>query len=292
MLLGPFVARFARATFVIPGRGSTLTTFVAPAQLLDGPFFTGSFFLGGRNGCSYKFCDVREQFAQDIDIGADKRLAQANFLLQATSGPHLPALDKRDDNPALAGAGSTPGAVDIGLMILGWIEVDHRGNAIDMDSSGGHIGGDECMYTAFFEVAQGIAALALAASTVDRYGRDPVAHQLFGQAVGAVAGSAKHNGRAHGLNRRGCQGDALGLGDLPKHMRGGRNVGGFFTAFVARRVGLVIAGQLGDIAVEGCREQHGLAVLGGLVEQAAHGGGKPHVGHAIGFVQDDVGNGL
>ena len=50
---------------------------------------------------------------------------------------------------------------------------------------------------------------------------------------------------------------------------------------------LVAAGELGDVAVERGREQQGLAVRQGAVEQALDGGEEPHVGHAVGLVDDD-----
>ena len=53
---------------------------------------------------------------------------------------------------------------------------------------------------------------------------------------------------------------------------------------VANRVTLVVAGENFDGAVEGRREQHRLAAVGRLVEQAAHLGKESHVGHAVGFV--------
>lgn len=49
-------------------------------------------------------------------------------------------------------------------------------------------------------------------------------------------------------------------------------------------IGLVVVGQLGDLSVEGGGEQNGLAAPRGLVENAAHRGEEPHVGHAICFV--------
>ncbi len=56
---------------------------------------------------------------------------------------------------------------------------------------------------------------------------------------------------------------------------------------VARRVLLVATHQAVDRAVERGREEEGLARLGGLVEQLLHDGQESHVGHAVGFVDDD-----
>ena len=56
---------------------------------------------------------------------------------------------------------------------------------------------------------------------------------------------------------------------------------------VADRVALVAAGDDADVAVERGREEDGLALLGGGVEDAAHRGQEAHVGHPVGFVDHD-----
>ena len=70
-------------------------------------------------------------------------------------------------------------------------------------------------------------------------------------------------------------------------MVGQRDVGGRLADLVTHWIVLVVAGELGDVAVERCREQHGLAIVAGLVQQAADSGHEAHVGHAIGFVEND-----
>ena len=56
---------------------------------------------------------------------------------------------------------------------------------------------------------------------------------------------------------------------------------------VARRVALVALHQTVDGAVEGGGEEERLAVGGRAVEQRLHCGQEAHVGHAVGFVDDD-----
>ena len=80
--------------------------------------------------------------------------------------------------------------------------------------------------------------------------------------------------------------DAVGVGHAPEAVgdlalllqRLGLVVGG---------VGLVVAHQHVDVAVERGREEHRLALLVGQVEQAPHLGEEAHVGHAVGLVDDD-----
>ena len=56
---------------------------------------------------------------------------------------------------------------------------------------------------------------------------------------------------------------------------------------VALRVALVAADERVDRAVERRGEQQRLAVLGRVVEDLLHDGQEAHVGHAVGFVDDD-----
>ncbi len=56
---------------------------------------------------------------------------------------------------------------------------------------------------------------------------------------------------------------------------------------MADRVALVAAGDHADVAVERGREQDGLTLLRGGVEDATHGGEESHVGHPVGFVDHD-----
>ncbi len=71
-------------------------------------------------------------------------------------------------------------------------------------------------------------------------------------------------------------------------MRSGLDVGSFLADLVAHGVALVVAGELGDVAVERRREQHGLTVRRGLVEQAPDRRHEAHVGHPVGLVEHDL----
>jgi nitrate/nitrite transporter NarK len=51
---------------------------------------------------------------------------------------------KCDDSALFAGAGGAAGAVEIVLVISWCIDVDDKGNAIDVNTAGGNIGCDKC----------------------------------------------------------------------------------------------------------------------------------------------------
>ena len=50
---------------------------------------------------------------------------------------------ERDDDAGLAGAGGAARAVQVGLVVLGRVEVDDHVDVVDVDAAGGHVGGDE-----------------------------------------------------------------------------------------------------------------------------------------------------
>ena len=62
----------------------------------------------------------------------------------------------------------------------------------------------------------------------------------------------------------------------------------YFANFVGDWAVLVVPGDLGCVAVESGRKHDGLAVGGGLIEDAPNRGEKTHVGHTVGFVDDNL----
>ena len=244
---------------------------------------TSLFALGGGELSNGR----RSQLPDGGQVGARYRLVEADVALQATGVPFLVGLDEGDHHTVLTSTGGSTGTVDVGLVILGRVVVDDRGHAIDVDAAGRHVGGHQCVHAATGEVGECSGALALAASTVDGGGFDLGAGQLLGETVGAVPGPAEDDGRPGGSHGFGGQVHPGGLVDRPEEMGGRSDVGRFVADLVTHRIVLVVAGQLGDVAVQRRREQHGLAVVGRLVEQASDGGHEAHVGHPVGLVEDD-----
>ena len=170
--------------------------------------------------------------------------------------------------------------------MAGRVELQHAGHAVDVDAAGGDVGGHEHVHVAPTERTEGPLALALAAVAVDGLGAHAGLVQLLRQPLGAVAGAAEDDGRPGPLDDRGGHLDAVGVGDGPEAVR---DVAPLLDrdGLVVGRVGLVVPDEHVDVAVERGREQHRLARLVGHVEQAPHLGEEPHVGHAVGFVDDD-----
>ena len=170
-------------------------------------------------------------------------------------------------------------------MVLRGVEVDDRGHPVDVDAAGGHVGGNQGVYPSLREVGQCPSALSLAAAAVDGSRLDPGLAELSGQPVGSVPGPAEDDCGPRSADGVGGDIPAIRLGDVPEDVMGRRDVGGLLADLVAHRIALVVACQPGHVAVEGGREQHGLAEVGCLVEQATDGRHEAHVGHAVRLVE-------
>ena len=85
----------------------------------------------------------------------------------------------------------------------------------------------------------------------------------------------------------GCHRHPVLAGDAPEQVLDVRSVGVVVNDVVACRIGLIVADERLDLGSHGGREQHHLPVGCGAVEETAHRGEESHVGHAVGFVDDD-----
>ena len=133
-------------------------------------------------------------------------------------------------------------------------------------------------------------ALALAAPAVNRLGGDTASAELLRETVGTVTGTGEHDGRPESLDDVRGGRDTLFAIDEPEVVLGGVHVGTLRADFVAHRVVLEVGDELGDRAVERGREQQHLTLARSLLDDATHGGQEAHVGHLVGFVDDDGGN--
>src|SRR5947208_924228 len=73
------------------------------------------------------------------------------------------------------GARGAADAVDVGLRDVGYIEVDHVRDVVDVDATRGDVGGDQHPRLTGLEAAQRTLARVLRLVAVDRIGGDPVA---------------------------------------------------------------------------------------------------------------------
>jgi hypothetical protein len=106
----------------------------------------------------------------------------------------VPLVGGYESDPDALGAGASgaPDAMDVGVAVVGRIEVDHVRDPRDVDPPGGDIGGDENVDRARLEACERLLALALGLVAVHRHGVDAVPAQAFDQPVSAVLGADEH----------------------------------------------------------------------------------------------------
>ena len=222
------------------------------------------------------------QVAGLVDVGG-----LVHELLDLVELVHVLLSHKRNGPAQLAGAARTANAVDIVGRLGRHVKVHDVAHVADVDAAGEHVGCHQHVDGTVAEGRKGTLALSLAAVAVNRGGLDALALQTTAAAVGAVLGAHKDDGalRALLLEELGQQ-IVLGLDGHREYKlvdgvggrRGGRDLH-------ARRV----AHQVGDLAhgllVERGREQQRLTLGRRLAHNAADGGQKAHVEHAVGLVQ-------
>ena len=194
---------------------------------------------------------------------------------------------KRNGPAQLAGAARTANAVDIVGRLGRHVKVHDVAHVANIDAAGEHVGCHQHVDGAVAEGRKRALALGLAAVAVNRGGPDALALQTTAAAVGAVLGAHKDDSalRTLLLEELGQQ-VVLGLDRHREHKlvdgvggrRGGRDL---HASRVAHQVGDLAHGLL----VERRREQQRLALGRRLAHNAADGGQKAHVEHAVGLVE-------
>ena len=194
---------------------------------------------------------------------------------------------KRNGPAQLAGAARTANAVDIVGRLGRHVKVHNVAHVANVDAAGKHVGCHQHVNGTVAEGRKGTLALSLAAVTVNRGGLDALALQTTAAAVGAVLGAHKDDRALRALlfEELGQQ-VVLGLDGHREHKLvdgvGGRR--GRCDLHASR-----VAHQVGDLAhsllVKCGREQQRLALGRRLAHNAADGGQKAHVEHAVGLVE-------
>ena len=194
---------------------------------------------------------------------------------------------KRNGPAQLAGAARTANAVDIVGRLGRHVKVHDVAHVANVDAAGENIGCHQHVDGAVAEGRKRALALGLAAVAMNRGGLDALTLQTTAAAVGAMLGAHKDDGalRALLLEELGQQ-VVFGLDGHREHKlvdgvggrRGGRDL---HASRIAHQVGDLAHGLL----VERRREQQRLALGRRLAHNAADGGQKAHVEHAVGLVE-------
>lgn len=73
-----------------------------------------------------------------------------------------------------SGAAGAANAVDVGLGLVGDVDIDDKGDVFDIHSTGCDIGCDKNGKSSFFEFLEGALPLGLRSVAVDRFGFEAV----------------------------------------------------------------------------------------------------------------------
>ena len=178
----------------------------------------------------------------------------------------------------------------VGQFVLGDLVVDDVGDVVDVDPTGGHIGGDQYVDPAGTEGFQRLLAGYLPQVAVHGPDGETAFGKLVGDLLGGALGASEDHGRAAstGLQYPGYEFDLVQrVGAVDELLgqvvdRGGvrrlrPDVGGL----VHER-----AGQRDDRIRHRRREQHRLPLVGDLAQDAFDVGQEAEVEHFVGLVQD------
>ena len=104
---------------------------------------------------------------------------------RALQAPHLELLvpqHQGDHDARLAGAGGAARAVEVGLVVVGRVEVDHAVDVVDVDAPGGHVGGHQHGQLAAAKSARAFSRAAWRRSPWMAAALTPSRMQLLGEA--------------------------------------------------------------------------------------------------------------
>ena len=170
-----------------------------------------------------------------------------------------------------AGAAGTADAVHVGLGVVRDVVVDDVGDAVDVETTRGDIGGDEDVERARLQLADGAFTLRLHDVAVDRGGGETTRAQLLGQLLGGLLGAHEDDHRLEGLDLEDAsQGVELAL---MRHLHVALGDVGAVCVLDLTVISTgslqVLLGDLADRARHGRREQRDLLVLGGVARGCA-----------------------
>ena len=193
-----------------------------------------------------------------------------------------------------AGATGASNAVHVVLGVHGYVEVDHRVDALDVDAAAHHVRGDKHLDLALAEPLEGLLARLLRAVRMHHVHLEACALKDLRDIIHAVLGAAEdqhalrlHAGAAAGPDERLKKLRLLALRNGAEMLLYG--VGGLTHARDLHVGGVPqqrVDGAL-DAGWNGCREEQRLVLLGQGVHDAPDAGPEAHVEHAVRLVKHE-----
>ena len=176
--------------------------------------------------------------------------------------------------------------MDVDFRILRHLIVDDGGQILDIQSTSGHVGGDQHAATAVGEAHQHLIALALLQIAMQCQHRNIAGAQGIMHRLTLALGVTEHHagvGLEVGQDLQQGRSPSAALYLEETLIDVAAVVGGLDTDFDG--IFLHLGADPGDFIRIGGGEEQGLASLGGLADHINHHIGKAHVQHPVGFVQ-------
>ena len=236
----------------------------------------GADFLGVGELCAFEMPSA-------VFGGEDDAFDGADFGL-------LTDMYNADARTAFAGAAGASGTVDVAFDVVRETVVDDVCQVVDIEASGGNVGGDEELRTVLAELLHGQVALGLCQVAVEGLGVVAVADEVVGDFLGLHAGAAEDDGIDAGIVvDNALEGGifVLGLDEII-------DVVDMLRPFVARAddnllvVVEIAFGNPFNLGPHGGGEEEGVAVGRDAGENLVDAFGESHVQHLVGLVEDHI----
>ena len=192
------------------------------------------------------------------------------------------------DGLALAtGTAGTADTVNVGFGIVRNVVVHHVGDALDVQTTGDYVGGDQDVQLALTQLVDGTLTQLLRDVTVQGFTGVTTGGQLAGQLFGGILGAHEDQ---YGFVRLDFQQTGHGVqlvqtGYLPVALADGRCSGRLGDDLDLFRLLQVLLGNTTDLVRHGGREQGNLTGGRALFHDPVHVVDEAHTQHFIGFVQ-------
>src|SRR5688572_873030 len=196
---------------------------------------------------------------------------------------------ERDGDAVIAGARSAADAMDVALRLIRQVEIDHVGDAVDVDAASGDVGRHQDADLAVAEILQRLLSRVLGLVAVDGVGAHTGAVQLLRHLVGAVLGAGEDQRPPDCLvGQQVLQQRALvGLLDEMHALRNALGRRGNRRHLDAHRLLQQARNQAVDGLRHGGGEHQGLAFFRQLGDDTLHRHDETHVKHAVRLVEHE-----
>ena len=210
-----------------------------------------------------------------VDLGALEHLGHLATTLTR---------DERHDGARATGAAGAAGAVQVGLVLVRRVGLDHQIDVVDVDAAGCDIRRHEHVDATARELLEVARALGLVEVAVQSEGGDAGIVELLGEHLGVRAGAGEDEGLAVAVDEAVEDLGLLAVLDHEDAVIDRARVLVLTGDLVDGRLDEELVDQRRDLAVERGREEELLAAVSGVAEDPLHRLEEAELAHVVGLV--------